>query len=76
MEDLIRSIIRVQSEKGLNDIRLAGRLGIDAGAWSKIKNGKAAPGAKFLGALIREFPELTLDIMRYLSSREPRPSQK
>ncbi len=69
-ESLLKSIERVQEQYHLNDSQLANRLEVDAGHISAIKHEVTPPGAKVLGALMREFPELTADVVRYMAAEK------
>lgn len=67
-ETLIEDIKRYQALNGLSDGKLAKAIGIDPGLWSKIKNGKASPGGKFLRGIMKAFPELRLTVMKYMEN--------
>lgn len=67
MNMLVVKIQQVQKESGLSDGAFADKVGIDRSTWSYIKSGKRRPGARVLSAIMKHFPQLTLDIMNYLS---------
>ena len=66
--NLIDDIQKMQDLKGLSDTQLARQMEIDLSTWSKIKNGKASPGGKFLRHLARAFPELRLAVHEYMTT--------
>lgn len=69
MEELINNIKEVQFKYGLSDRQFSLKLKISPGLWCKVKKGKNPPGAKFLGALSENFPELDYIVLRYMKSR-------
>lgn len=65
---LIEKIKAKQEERKLTESEFAKRLGMSRANWFLIKKGKRDLGADFLGGVMREFPELTLDIMEHLKA--------
>jgi predicted transcriptional regulator len=63
-----------QKELGMSDVAFAAKLGISRQLWNFIKTGKREPGFKFLKAVMRELPELTVDVMSAM--KEPVSSKK
>lgn len=68
MNKLIEDIKKVQNLKGLSDAEFSRSIGVDASTWSKIKNGKAPPGGRFLRGIARNFPELRLTVFEFMGS--------
>jgi len=50
----------------LSDKDFAKRLGVSRQLWALVKNGKHNPGLKFIQAVMRVYPELTVELMAYL----------
>lgn len=67
MKELIEEIKKAQSLRGLSDTQMAKEMRVDLSTLSKIKNGKASPGGKFLRALASTYPELRLAVYNYMS---------
>ena len=70
MKALLESIRKVQELNNLSDRQLALRLKVDPGTISLLKRRKTKPQVKVLKALVREFPEIKLDVYEYLSEGE------
>lgn len=70
MEKLIEAIKQMQELKGLSDQKFSKEIGLDPSWWSRIKNGKAHPGSKFLRAISRVYPELRLAVHDYMKSED------
>lgn len=68
MDALIENTKKLQELRKLTDEEFSGVLGVDRSTWANIKSQRRKPGKKFLKALARLFPELTLDILAYLAS--------
>jgi len=71
---LIREIQNYQALNGppgkvLSDAALSRSISMDVSTWSKIKNGKAPPGGKFLRHLSR-IRELRLAVYEYMNNPE------
>jgi len=69
MKELIEAIQKLQMLKRLSDTQFASAIDIDLSTWSKIKNGKAPPGGKFLRHLSR-IRELRLAVYEYMNNPE------
>lgn len=71
VEELVEEIKKLQELRGLSDSRFAGSIGVDHSLWSKIKNGKALPGGKFLRGVMRTYPELIIAVNDYMRGEVP-----
>ncbi len=58
---------RKRAAAGLNESQFAEKLGISRALWFQLKRGKRFPSAKFLSAVMKVFPGLTVDVMAFLS---------
>jgi len=70
LKKLIEEINKMQKLKGLSGRQFSKAIGKDPSLWSKIKNGKALPGGKFLRAVASKFPELRLAVYDYMASSD------
>lgn len=68
MEDLINAISEMKDKHKLNDRQFSLSLNINPSYWSYMKRGLRKPGEKFLSALIRVYPELNTEVIRYMSN--------
>lgn len=68
---LVQKIKARQDERGIKEEAFAAMMGVSRAQWYLIKRGDRKPSAGFLKAVIRHFPELTLDVMNYLSASDP-----
>ena len=66
MTELLAAILRVQEMYRLSDRQFSQSVHIDPGTWSRIKSKQRNPGTKFLRALTSSYPELKLEVMKYL----------
>lgn len=70
MDELVKAIKEQQEKRGLSDGKLSTLLDLNPSTWSKIKRGlKPASGGKFLTAVAREFPELHLIILKFMTEK-------
>ena len=67
---IINQLVEIQRREGLTDTEIAQRLGFHPISWNRIKKGRANFGEKFLRAVLKAYPELTLDVMSYLQAKE------
>lgn len=65
---LVEKLKAKQEECNLNESEFADRLKLSRATWYLIKNGDREPSREFLSAVMREFPELTVEIMNYLAN--------
>lgn len=64
----VTGILRnIQKRLDLTDAEFSGKLGISRQLWNFVKTGARAPGLKLLKSAMREFPETTIAVMRYMS---------
>ena len=68
LSKLIDEINKLQQREGLSDRKFARSLGIDPSLLSRVKNGKASPGGKFLRAVACKYPRLRKYVNRYMES--------
>ncbi len=57
MSDLLRQLELRRKREGLNDWQFARRMGMNRKTWTNARLGLSKPGAVFLGAVARTFPE-------------------
>jgi len=55
---LVNALREIQARENLSDQQFADRLGIHRISWSRIKNGRAPFGRKFLSCARQAYPEL------------------
>ena len=67
---LIQTLQKIQRELGENDAEFSRRLGITQGYWGHIQVGRRLPARKFFECVLREFPDLGEDCVRYLRSEK------
>ena len=67
-EQLVKALTDKRDFLKIDDKELARLLGIDPGLWSKVKNLKKSPGAKFLKGVARAFPDLGMVVFDYIRS--------
>ena len=75
-DTIIKKIIEKQKELALSDASFSRELGISRPLWALLKSGKREPGMKFIKAVMRMFPELTVDVLQYLSKRQGNSGQE
>lgn len=63
---LMEKIKAKQREAGLTETAFAEKASVGRSNWYLIQRGLRKPTAEFLGAVMRAFPELTVDILQYL----------
>jgi transcriptional regulator with XRE-family HTH domain len=63
---LIEAIKQEQKERMINDSQLARLLGVDLSTWSRIRRGQRRPGGKFLRAVMKNLPEVSMAVIDYL----------
>jgi predicted transcriptional regulator len=75
METKVAIIEKIESKQKilqLNYVAFAKKLGISRQLWAAIKAGRRKPGYKLFKAVMRELPELTLDVMAAMrDQKEP-----
>ena len=62
---LIRKLKERQQQEGLTDIAFAKKLRISRQLWGMIKKKGKPIGSKLITGIIREYPELTVDVLVY-----------
>lgn len=65
---LLEKLIQKQKELGENDSTFATRLGIARSTWHRTKSGDIRVAESILSGAIKSFPELTAEIIIFLSS--------
>jgi DNA-binding XRE family transcriptional regulator len=66
--DIATILKQTQEKHALTDEQFAETLGISRQSWSLIKTGRQQPTRQILSAIIKEYPELTVDVMLYLKT--------
>jgi hypothetical protein len=66
MRRLVRLLYGLQLKEGLSNKGMAWRLGISRSMWIMVCQGKRLPGPKFLGGVLRAYPDLEPDVQHYL----------
>ncbi len=64
--NLRERIKSIQERDKFTDTEVSKRLGIHRTTWNRIKNGKSEPDKETLRKLARIYPELGLDILKYV----------
>ena len=59
LEPIVRRLVEIQTQKGLNGAEFALLLGIHAGHWSRVKRGLQKAGREVIDGSLRNFPELS-----------------
>ena len=68
----IREKLKAKQEvEGLNDQAFASKLGVSRTLWSLVKSGAREPGMKFVKAVMRTYPELTVEMMDFMRDANP-----
>lgn len=62
---LIYKLILRQQQEGLTDGAFANKLRISRQLWAMIKKNGKPIGSKLITGIIREYPELTVDVLVY-----------
>ncbi len=52
------------------DVAFARTLSISRQLWALIKKGQHEPGTKFISAVMSKYPDLMLDVMNYLRTKQ------
>lgn len=64
---VVSELQQKQRELAMTDIDFAQKLAVSRQLWAAIKKGHRQPGLKFLRAVIREFPDLQLDVFNLMA---------
>jgi hypothetical protein len=59
-----------EKQGGQTDELFTENLGVSRAIWCLIKTGERKPGLKFLKAVMRTYPEMTLIVMNFLAEAE------
>jgi transcriptional regulator with XRE-family HTH domain len=70
MDKIIKIIEEANTEKGISDNQFAKEVGIDAGAWSRIRRGQRKMPLSYLRKIAQKRKELALDIQNYIFSAD------
>jgi|GEM_PF-4859739 len=65
---LLERLVEEQRTKGLSDRAFARRLGVSQTLWTHTRSGKVQMGMKILAAVVREFPLLGNEVIKYLAT--------
>ena len=78
MSDLLRQLELRRQREGLNDSQFARKLGMKRKTWTNVRLGLFRPGAIFLGAVARTYPEFNELILQELreTPEQNRPPRK
>lgn len=71
---LVRKLIDKQQKEGLTDSAFARKMRISRQLWGLIKKNGNPIGSKLITGIIREYPELTVDVLVYFqeNGKEPK----
>ena len=67
-DPIIATLIVRQSRCGLSDLGFAAALGISRQLWQATRTGRKGVGLLVLKAILRTYPDLTDDVIAYLSN--------
>lgn len=70
MNNIVQSLVAMQTQNNITESAISKRLGISRVGWYFLKTGRREPSLKFLKSVMREFPELTTDVLIYLKSHD------
>ena len=67
--NIVDKIRAKQKEAGLSDTEFAKKVGISRVSWFYVRSGRNKPTAEFYGKVVRQFPELSRDILNEVTDR-------
>ncbi len=68
---LVSKLVQWQRAKGLSDLAMAETLGLSRQGWQKIRTGENTPGVPLIRAVLREYPQFTLECLAFLRGESP-----
>lgn len=66
--DMLSKLTAIQTEQGLTDAEMAGRLGIGRSTWTEVRNGRLPISERVQMRAAKAFPELLGDLLMQVSN--------
>lgn len=69
--DLVILVDMLKAKQGdMTNLAFARSLGVSRQLWEIIKAGRHKPGTKFIGAVMSKYPDLILEVINYMRTRQ------